>query len=85
MWNCYGMMGGWGWLNAAFSLMVFALIIGGGIWLVRRLDTGRPTSPAPTAGSAEAILAERYARGEIDDQEYQQRLTVLRSGTPERQ
>jgi len=78
MWNCYGMMGGWGWINAAFSLIFLALIIGGVIWLVRRLDTNRTTPTSSTAGSAEAILAERYARGEIDEQEYQQRLTVLR-------
>ena len=30
----------------------------------------------------EAVLAERYARGEIDEAEYAQRLNVLRSGPP---
>jgi putative membrane protein len=78
MWNnCNGMMGGWGWLNAGFSLIFLALLVVGVIWLVRRLDDrSSPTSPR---ASAEAILAERYARGEIDDQEYQQRLGVLRA------
>lgn len=30
-------------------------------------------------GSAEGVLRERYARGEIDDTEYRQRLEVLRT------
>jgi len=78
MWNnCNGMMGAWGWLNAFFSILILALVIGGVIWLVRRLS-GDTTSATTAAGGAEAILAERYARGEIDDQEYQQRLGVLR-------
>jgi putative membrane protein len=36
-------------------------------------------SPSPTA-PAEAILAERYARGEMSDDEYFQRLSVLKGG-----
>ncbi|WP_018541280.1 MULTISPECIES: SHOCT domain-containing protein [unclassified Streptomyces] len=42
-----------------------------------RQDAAPPAGP-PTA---EQILAERYARGEIEDDEYQRRLAVLRSGT----
>ncbi|SHL45562.1 MULTISPECIES: SHOCT domain-containing protein [Streptomyces] len=37
---------------------------------------GPPPGASPTA---EQILAERYARGEIEDEEYQRRLAVLRS------
>ncbi len=33
----------------------------------------------PTWRSGEAVLAERYARGEIDADEYRDRLTVLRA------
>ncbi len=72
---CNGMTGAWGWLGAAFSLLILALIIGGVILLVRRYTPG--SGPAP-ATNAEDILAERYARGDIDEQEYQQRLAVLR-------
>jgi putative membrane protein len=32
-------------------------------------------------GPAEAALGERYARGEITEQEYRQRLAVLREGS----
>ena len=31
---------------------------------------------------AEQLLAERYARGEVDEAEYAQRLSVLRMGPP---
>jgi putative membrane protein len=31
-------------------------------------------------GSPESVLGERYARGEIDEQEYRSRLEVLREG-----
>ncbi|MFI1628217.1 SHOCT domain-containing protein [Streptomyces noursei] len=45
---------------------------------------GTPPPPgAPGHGrSAEQILAERYARGEIDEGEYQRRLATLRSSPP---
>jgi putative membrane protein len=32
-------------------------------------------------GSGEAVLAERYARGEITEQEYRERISVLRRGS----
>lgn len=62
-----------------------------------RHQTGGPTAgdgavryppPPPTPGAAtgpDRILAERFARGEIDEGEYRARLAVLRStaeGTP---
>ncbi|GGL05517.1 hypothetical protein Sme01_63540 [Sphaerisporangium melleum] len=40
---------------------------------------GRFTGP-PTA-SAEKILAERYAKGELSDDEYFQRISVLKQGS----
>jgi putative membrane protein len=32
-------------------------------------------------GSGEALLGERYARGEITEEEYRQRLSVIRDGS----
>ncbi|MCL6735976.1 SHOCT domain-containing protein [Streptomyces neyagawaensis] len=37
--------------------------------------------PPPGGLSPEQLLAERFARGDIDEDEYRRRLTVLRSGT----
>lgn len=34
------------------------------------------------AGSAESVLAQRYANGDIDEKEYRARLEVLRSSGP---
>ena len=61
----------------------YAVVIGGGIALVRYLAGTRyhhPSSCASGRAAAEQILAERFARGEIDDDEYRQRRELLRSG-----
>lgn len=72
----YGaMMGGWGWLMmAGGTLLILAVVILGAFLFSRTINP--PTARA--VDGPQRILAERYARGEIDDQEYQQRLSVLR-------
>lgn len=42
---------------------------------------GSPPGPGPV--TPEQILAERFARGEIDEDEFWQRLTTLRAGRPD--
>jgi putative membrane protein len=75
---CPGHMGFWGFgLMSLTTLLLWALLITGIVLLVRYL--GR-SAPAADRGSPERILAERYARGDIDEQEYRQRLQVLRGG-----
>lgn len=83
--------GGWGlggWFVMAISMVLFwALVIAGIVALVRYLTasqhghlSGPPSSGEPGWGSrrAEDLLAERFARGEIDEDEYKRRLTLLR-------
>ncbi|MFC9758549.1 SHOCT domain-containing protein [Streptomyces sp. NPDC056921] len=82
--------GGWsGWFfMAVFMVLFWALVIAGIVALVRYLGGGRhghqggppPSSSEPGWGSrrAEDLLAERFARGEIDEDEYKRRLAVLR-------
>lgn len=78
-----GMMGDWitfGWL-----WMLFPLLLGGGllaliVWAIStafpvRRDNGRQE---PRRESAEDILRERFARGEIDTGEYESSLKTLR-------
>jgi putative membrane protein len=69
MWPTCGMMFGW--------LLLTALVISLVIWLV--VNYARPASVRGDASSAaRQILAERYARGELDTDEYNRRLAALR-------
>lgn len=77
-------MSGWGYAGMAIGMVLFwILIIVGIVALVRFTTTGsqpRPLPPPPPySESPEQLLAARFARGEIDEAEYQQRLAVLRS------
>jgi putative membrane protein len=74
--------GWWGYLLTTVSMILFwALIIIAIIALVRYLRHGEQRTPAarPQQSSAEQLLAERFARGEIDEPEYRHRLEVVRS------
>ncbi|MFG1698475.1 SHOCT domain-containing protein [Nonomuraea sp. NPDC049309] len=52
-----------------------------GWWGPRRAGGRPPFAPAePPTASAERILAERYARGEMTDDEYFEKMSVLRGG-----
>jgi putative membrane protein len=82
-WDNGHMDAGWGIVMMLFMLGIWALIAVAIVWIVR--STRTPTVPpaAPTGdsvtSSAEQILAERLARGEIDLEEYQARLNALSS------
>lgn len=58
---------GWGWI---IGLILLVLII----WMVARMG-GRSNHPSGTSRGATPldILKERYARGEIDKEEYERR------------
>lgn len=67
---------GWGWLAMAIGMAAFwiaiALVV---LALVRNASPGRPSGRS----RAEEILSERYARGEIDTDEYRTRTSELRA------
>ena len=73
---------GWGWGPGPWFLLVplfwFGLIA---LFFALGAAVAAATGAAGTAradgGSARAVLAERYARGEIDETEYRARLEVL--------
>ncbi|MEE6165975.1 MULTISPECIES: SHOCT domain-containing protein [unclassified Mycolicibacterium] len=75
MWN-----GGLGWImTATVFTMLFAVVITGIVLGVRYLASGRHGAPpAPQGRAAEDVLGERLASGEIDDNEYRQRMATLR-------
>jgi putative membrane protein len=78
MWN-YGM--GWGgWLLMALTTVGFwALVVFAIVALFRGAREVTTSSPRDSARSAEQILDERFARGEINAEEYQARQQVLRT------
>jgi putative membrane protein len=50
-----------------------------GVWVIVFATFGWGWRRHPGHRSGESILADRYARGEIDEQEYRERRAILRS------
>ena len=83
--------GGWGvgnWLLMGFAMLLFwALVVAGIVWLVHYTTSNRTSTrgpgmsldkPAgPARPSARDLLDERYARGELSDEEYRTRRDTL--------
>jgi putative membrane protein len=72
MWD-HGWHLSWMWYGWIVVLVAIASVV----WLVGRASGG-PRLPAGEAGDPETVLKARYARGEIDREEYQRRLDDLR-------
>jgi len=84
------MMDGWGafgWFGMLITLLFWGGLLVLIIWAVVRIVTAiehrQGTSAHPAQGhtqssSAEEILKERYARGEIDTKEFEERRRMLR-------
>ena len=69
----------WAWLAMTLMMLGFWTAIGLAIWAIVRHLT--PTSSAPSgraSTTAEELLQQRYAAGELDDDEFRPRLETLR-------
>lgn len=82
MWD-NGTWGAGDWVAMSLLMVLFwGLLVGFAVWLIR----GRGSAPArtdaarPVANHADEALAERYARGEIDEEEFTHRRAVLHGG-----
>jgi putative membrane protein len=76
-------MSGWGYALGITGMVLFWVVLVLAIAIaVRYLDRKRgessPPPPPPPPPTAEQVLAGRFARGEIDADEYRQRLDTLR-------
>ena len=70
MWDGAMFMGGWMWL---WVLLVLGGLVAVGIGLARASGTR-----GGSGRDARTILEERYARGELTTEQYQERMQVLR-------
>lgn len=75
MWNVQG--SGWMLLMMVSNVVFWALVLLAAYLLVTRMSGGR--GPQGSRQTAEEVLAQRFARGEIDEDDYRQRLTALRA------
>ena len=64
--------------TAVVLVVFFALLITALVLAVRYLGGGGGHRGSGQARAAEDVLAERFARGEIDDEEFRKRVTLLR-------
>ena len=75
-WN--GDWNGWAWTVMLISMLAFWALLALGIWLAVRSSS---TTLPERSRSAEETLRQRYAAGELDDEEFARRLEVLREGS----
>ncbi|MBP0450606.1 SHOCT domain-containing protein [Kitasatospora sp. RG8] len=87
-WNDHG-MNGWGFgLMTVGMLLFWGLVVVAIVLLIRHLvhtpqhAPGAYPVPQPERPSPEQLLAERFARGEIDADENRHRVDALRSAGP---
>jgi putative membrane protein len=82
-----GPMGGWGgswWPFMLIPLLLWGVFLSLLAWLaVRVFSKGRGAArPGATIDSAEEILRERFARGDISAEEYEKSMNALRDTPP---
>lgn len=78
-----GMMWSWGWYGMIFGplfmIFFFALAIAVVVLIVRWLAGPWPSHQPPPSRTPLDILKERFARGEIDKEEFEERRRILGS------
>ncbi len=79
-WNgyeTYGNMGGWGPIGFLVMIVFWALVIALVIVVLKRFANNEGIFPINRRSSALDLLKERYAKGEIDTEEYEERKKIL--------
>lgn len=77
----HGWYSGIGWIGMILGAILWLAVLVGLIlliiWAIRRLSHGSSSAVTPPKPTAKEILQERYARGEITREQYQQMLEDL--------
>jgi putative membrane protein len=72
----FGHMDGFGWGMMGMGWLFMLVIVGLVVWAVVQATSSSRRKDDPTT-SAQRILADRFARGEIDDEDYRRRTDEL--------
>ena len=72
---------GWGWIGALMMLIVWGGLLAVVVFLVRGFGVHSSQREEKRRTDAREILAERFARGEISEEEFEQRRRVLERST----
>jgi putative membrane protein len=64
-------------LNTAFLILVIVAVLVGIRWLMRQNNNDRRPPDGPSDDTALELLRQRYARGEIDAAEFEERKRTL--------
>ncbi len=73
--------GWWGFGMMFLFLLFLGLIVVGAVFLIRSSTDGGRGGHRAESNRALDILDERFARGEIDQKEYEERRRILTSGS----
>lgn len=78
MWDHMGQYGGWMGFGWVFMVLFWVLLVVAIVMVVKWMSAGPSAPPAAKGDTPLDILNERYARGEIDQAEYQQKKSDLK-------
>ncbi len=68
----------WGWVVMSVSMVLFwGLLVLGGVLILRALNQPSSAGPASPRPTPQQLLDERFARGEIEEEEYRRRSATL--------
>ncbi|MET7298521.1 SHOCT domain-containing protein [Embleya sp. NPDC005575] len=67
----------WRWVWGSVLMLALIAVLVAAVWVLARSSSLGRRDSDPGGSSATEMLAQRYARGEIDTEEYQERLAVL--------
>ncbi|NMO57285.1 SHOCT domain-containing protein [Actinoplanes sp. TBRC 11911] len=66
-------------MSAIWALVIFAIVLPTMLLSVALIMAHFRQPSSPPGSDVERVLADRFARGEIDSEEYERRLATLRS------